>query len=352
MAATKRLRAFVFWLISFPVIAYISLNFEFLTGIFCIATCVATYFLTQDVLSVYNNARLTSRINTIANAVGLSISLLLRFLIVKLEMDVSYLAIPIVTTTLIPYLIRLCVFKWSSDGRGGAGLSKRTRTLYIKYMVYAGLPLAVSGISVAVYSRLSQLILVKFNSSHDLGIYSAANTLATSWAFIPAAFITSFFSLIYSIKDKENAMLLASKLNGYVLLFSMLVCVSVICFGRSGIEFLYGDAYVNAYPIFVILTIATGMSSLGSVVYRFIIRESGYSYLSFKMFFVFIINLPLSYMLVKYYGLNGAAYAVLATEFLSLTVFNYFFQRAVILKIHTNTFNPKTYIKRSKDESC
>ena len=42
-------------------------------------------------------------------------------------------------------------------------------------------------------------------------------------------------------------------------------------------------------------------------------------------------------------GLKGAAWSVLITEILSLTVMNYFFKNGVIRKIHVSSLNYKTY---------
>jgi len=66
------------------------------------------------------------------------------------------------------------------------------------------------------------------------------------------------------------------------------------------------------------------------------------------MFLVFIINIPLSYFLIRQYGMMGAAYSTLLTELLSLTLLNYFFRRGAVLQMHLRSLNPWTYIRRTQ----
>nr|WP_279381707.1 polysaccharide biosynthesis C-terminal domain-containing protein [Serratia proteamaculans] len=96
-----------------------------------------------------------------------------------------------------------------------------------------------------------------------------------------------------------------------------------------------------------VLAVATLLSALGTLAYKYIVIFSGYGFLSKKMFLVFIINIPLSYFLIRQYGMMGAAYSTLLTELLSLTVLNYFFRRGTVLQMHLRSLNPLTYIRRA-----
>lgn len=350
MQSTKLLRGVVFVFSSLLVLTYVYYTFDFLTLVFCIASCVATYFITQDVLVIYNDATLNSKFNTIANAVGLIISLGIRFVVSHFELPVIYLAIPIVTTTLIPYFIRLYFFSKTEirDNVVNRKILWDVRRRYIRYMFFAGLPLAISGVSITLYTRLSQLVLAKYGSTAELGVFSAASVLASSWTFITLAFITSFFSEIYKIKDDKTAIKVTAKLNGLVIAICVVVVLGVVIVGEPVILLLYGEEYRGAYPIMVILSIATAFSAMGPVAHRYIIKQSGYHYLSYKTVVVFLINIPLTFVLVPKYGVMGAAVTSLLTEFISLTILNYFFQKGVIARIHLLTLDPRVYLSNKK----
>lgn len=288
-------------------------------------------FFSQDVIAIYNDAALNSKFNAFANVIGLGVSLLLRLVVVHANLDIKFLAIPIITVAIIPYYIRVFFFKARHKRINGDRFRDRR---YIIYMLYAGLPLAISGISISIYTRLSQVLLAKFGTTAELGLFAAANTLASSWAFISLAFITSSFAIIYKESDREKSINEAARLNGIVLLFCLVTVTLIIIFGRFFISVLYGEQYRDAYPIMIILTVATAFSAMGPVAYRYIIKESGYKFISYKTFFVFIINFPLSMFLISHYSVLGAAYSMLITEFISLTALNYLFNQGLWQDTH------------------
>ena len=108
--------------------------------------------------------------------------------------------------------------------------------------------------------------------------------------------------------------------------------------GKWIITTLYGAAYSEAYHLLLILAAATMCSGLGTVAARLMIKEENYSYISKKMLVVAISALPISYTMIQLFGLIGAAYSVFLIEFLSLTVFNYFYKNGLIFKIHFYPF--------------
>ena len=105
LSNTQKIRFYLFLLMSLPILFGLYVFTDLLTLIFGVATAFATYFITQDIYAVYNNAVLHSYINAIVNMVGLSIALAVRYVIVLFEMEYAYLAIPIVLVTLIPSLL-------------------------------------------------------------------------------------------------------------------------------------------------------------------------------------------------------------------------------------------------------
>nr|WP_309140110.1 polysaccharide biosynthesis C-terminal domain-containing protein [Pantoea bituminis] len=95
---------------------------------------------------------------------------------------------------------------------------------------------------------------------------------------------------------------------------------------------------VNIIPIIII---GTMFSSLGTICYRYMIKESGYSYLAKKMILCCILTIPLSWLMISSFGINGAAYCFLTVEILSCTLLNYFFRNKTIIKMHLNIFKTR-----------
>lgn len=332
LSNTQKIRFYLFFLMSLPILFGLYIFTDLLTLIFGVATAFATYFITQDIYAVYNNAVLHSYINAIVNMVGLSIALAVRYVIVLFELEYAYLAIPIVLVTLIPYLLKRY---WFNRSLKTPILNQQK---YRKYYFLAGGSLVISSLAVSFYTQITSLMLAKLTSLKDLGIYAVAVTLGTAWSFINFAVITSVLSKIYREKDHYASYVMVAKLNLVILAVSLFVVAVLVLFGQWIIEILYGAAYQDAYKLLIILALSTMLSGLGTIAARLMVKEESYAYISKKMLFVALSALPISYGMIYVYGLIGAAYSVFIIELLSLTVFNYFYKDGLIFKIHLFPF--------------
>lgn len=326
--ATQHLRKILFILFSLPILIGLYLYSDQLTLIFAIATALAVYFVTQDIYTIYNNAILASYINAIVNMVGLSVALLIRYIIVALELSYSFLAIPIIITTLIPFLLKKIIFNKNQN------IKITSFIYYKKYYFGTGGALVLSTLAVTLYTQVTSLMLAALTSTRELGVYTVAVTLGMSWSFVNVSIITSVLSRIYREKNTYQSYVMVAKLNNIIVLVSLLIIVFLTILGQWIINLLYGEAYQEAYELIGILGLATLCSGLGTVVARLLVKEGSYRYISKKMICVAIFALPISYGMIYMFELKGAAYSVLIIELLSLTFFNYFYKNGLIFKIH------------------
>jgi len=332
LSNTQKIRFYLFLFMSLPILFGLYIFTDLLTLIFGIATAFATYFITQDIYAVYNNAVLHSYINAIVNMVGLSIALVVRYVIVLFELEYAYLSIPIVLVTLIPYLLKRY---WFNRSLKTPILNQQK---YRKYYFLAGGSLVISTLAISFYTQITSLMLAKLTSLKDLGVYAVAVTLGTAWSFINFAVITSVLSKIYREKSHYESYVMIAKLNLVILAVSLSVVAVLGLLGPWIIETLYGAAYQDAYKLLIILALSTMLSGLGTIAARLMVKEESYAYISKKMLFVALSALPISYGMIYVYGLIGAAYSVFIIELLSLTVFNYFYKDGLIFKIHLFPF--------------
>ena len=331
---TQNQRRFFFLLSSSAVLIYLYLFTDIIVFLFGLANCIATYYIVMDFFSIYNNTQLKSKINTITNVIGLSVALLIRFSISYFKMPVYYFTIPIVIIPLIPYFLRLIYFNYTTkinENRKGVGM-------YNRHMLFTGGALILSSLSADIYTQISSIFLAKILSYSNLGVYSVALTIGGAWSFIVLALITSFFSKIYSEKDQITVEMLLIKINRIVILCSLIALAGFYFFGEYFIHLLYGDKYMDSVSIIPIIIIGTMFSALGTICYRYMIKESGYSYLAKKMFLCCVLTIPLSWLMINSFGINGAAYCFLIVEIMSCTLLNYFFRNKTIIKMHLNIF--------------
>ncbi|KAB8310106.1 polysaccharide biosynthesis protein [Erwinia endophytica] len=339
MAVAKRLRMVLLLLLSVPVLIYVWLMMRENFLVFAMASFWSAMFVTQDIFSVYNNARLKSRMNTVANATGMVLSFGISFVIARWKLNPMWLSLSIVSVTLVPYLIKRKLFFQTNSIHLPP---KRKHRCYLRYLLHAGLPLAISSMFISIQVKLAQFFLVGVGSAHELGLFTAANTISASWIFIPAAIITSSFSEIFK-ERADVAAKLAAKLYGYVMAVSLLMFLIVAMFGGEIIRFLYGHDYTQSGRLVMLLSLGTCFSAMGTVAYRYIVKEGGFNYLLVKIFLLLVISGATNWFFIRAWGLTGAAWSVLVSELLSLTVMNYFFKNGVILKIQLSSLNYKTY---------
>ena len=326
--STQHLRKIIFALLSLPILGWLYFYTDSLTFIFGIATAIATFILVQDIFVIYNNANLQSYINTIVNVIGLIIAFLVRYIIVLLEFPPEYLAIPIILVTLIPYLAKNYYFN-KKDIAPIINFKK-----YSKYYMFAGSALVLSTLSITLYVQVTSLMLAHLTSTYELGLYSVASTLGIAWGFVNQSIITSVMTKIYKEKNDHAAYNMFAKLNLVIIGISICAILGFALLGKWIIELLYGSAYLPSYPLLVVMAFAGLFSGLGTAAARLIIREEGYNYISKKMIFMAICSIPISYICISNFGLMGAAYSIALIEFLSATVFNYFYKKGLILKVH------------------
>lgn len=331
---TQNQRRFFFLLSSGAVLLYLYFFTDPMVFLFGVANCIATYFIVMDFFSIYNNTQLKSKINTLTNVAGLSVALLIRFFITHFKLPVYTFTIPIVVIPLLPYLMRLVYFHYTTQIKA----SSRGGGVYNRYMLSTGGALILSSLSADIYTQISGIFLANILSYADLGIYSVALTLGGAWSFVVLALITSFFSKIYGEKEPLTIEKLLIKINRIVILFSLIALGGFWLLGEWVIHLLYGDKYMAAVTITPIIIVGTMFASLGTICYRYMIKESGYGYLAKKMFLCCLLTVPLSWLMIHAFGIKGAAYCFLAVELLSCTFLNYFFRDKTIFKMHLSIF--------------
>src|SRR5690606_25668913 len=144
--------------------------------------------------------------------------------------------------------------------------------------------------------------------------------------FINGALITSYFSKIYGTKNESQEVKYLKQIHWIVIMVTFFILLGTLLFGSLFIQILYGIAFIEAAKLLPYIVIATMLSALGTISYRYMIKFNAYKYLSIKMFLVALFSVPLSYVLIRTYGVSGAALCFVITEFFSLTIANYFFR--------------------------
>lgn len=340
--ATKYMRNALYAVFASVVLIYLYFKVDHLTFVFSIASCIAVFFALHDVYSIYFNATLQSYLNTWCNVVAILMSLLVRYGIAYFELPVSYLSVPIVLVTLVPYVLRRYLFAQRKVTPTQSVQYKIKK--YQGYMLGVGRKLVLYSLSVAIFTKTSQLFL-GLSSQHDLGVYTVAMTLGGSFYFVLNALISSFLTQIYAENDLQRSQKMVAQLNTLVACVALSALVFFALFGQHIVHWLYGQAYDQVNQILLLAVVVTLFSGLSTVAEKYLIKFNAYDYLHKKTLLLVLFNLGLTATAIHYYGLHGAIFAILCTELMSLTVFNYFYKHGLIWDTHLRMFKPSTYTR-------
>ncbi|MHB6564947.1 oligosaccharide flippase family protein [Klebsiella pneumoniae] len=191
-----------------------------------------------------------------------------------------------------------------------------------------------SSLSVVLYTQCQSFFIFNFCGSAELGIYSVSVTLATGFGVLINALITSCYASIFSEPNERQAEVKTGQLLRWVFILSVFSNIILIALGDRIILNLYGNEFISAKEPMIILSFSATLSFMGSVTYRYITHYSGFLYLSTKTTISFLLSLVLAVMMIKRYGIIGAAWSNIIVEFISLTILNYFFKRKSIFRLH------------------
>ena len=341
---TLFLRVISYILLSTPVLIYFYFTSDF-GYIFIVSTFIACFIQVMDVYAIFYDACLKSMVNVLVNLSGLVISMVFRGIIPLFELNYSWLALPIIIAPLVPFIIR---FYYFNKKEKTPRLKRNHSIKYMKYLFFNGFSFAVSSISVALYTRISIFIIGIILTTDKVAIFTVASSLASSWSFVLYSFITSTLPSIFSEKSLSKANEKTSKLFWLIFFISLIVIVFALIFAKFFLNLLYGLQFSEAYKPLIILCFCTMISALGTISSRYIAKFSGYSYLSYKTISVCTFSVIITYFSISKFGIVGAAYSNLLTELFSLTIANYFFKHALVLKMHLNTIFYPYYFLLSK----
>ncbi len=245
---------------------------------------------------------------------------------------------------MLPFFIRRQLFNRVKFVKGGVTEERINR--YRKFMIGIGRKLIFYSLSVAIFTKTSQLFL-GFKSQYDLGIYTVAMTLGNSFYFVLVAIISSYFTQIYIEKDFEQSQKMVAKLS--VMIIG--ICFAVMAFfavtGHYIVQWLYGAEYASVNDILLFTVVVTLFSGLSTVAEKYLLKFNAYDYLKKKTLYLVAFNIVLTALLIYMWGLKGAIIAILVTEIMSYTIFNYFYNKGLIFDTQKRMFLLSTYRKNT-----
>jgi len=177
-------------------------------------------------------------------------------------------------------------------------------------------PFGFSIIAVSVYENFDSILLGITRSNEEVGYYGAAYKIAMMSAIFSSIISSSFFPLL-SKKHKEGVEQMrnsADNLSKTLLIFAWPILIGSLVFSDSIILAIYGSEYRSSIFIFQVLILSKILiyftAIFGQVVQAANRQRSHFKITSKGA----ALNIILNLILVPTFGINGSAFASLATS--------------------------------------
>jgi len=208
---------------------------------------------------------------------------------------------------------------------------EKIKSTAIELMRY-GLPALLISIGLRTLMQTDTLLLTKFSSLHEVGLYQAAQPLANLFVFLSVGVTTLLFPFLahlYNTNEFEKMSLYLSHIFKYLILLLLFAVTFFIIFSEEILGFIFGASYVPAKGIFIILLISVIFNVLCSINLQVIYSFNKQKQILKLILVVAAINIVFNLFLIPQFGGIGAA----VSSTLSYLLLLFFSWRLVIKNV-------------------
>ncbi len=285
---------------------------------------VGYIFKSFDNIDFFFQSKIKSKYSVISRSIAFIITALLKVFFIKFNQPAILFVILISIESLLSSAILVYFylknegfnsFKWKID------FSK------LKNLINDSWPIMIGGIASLIYMKIDQIMIGKMIGEVSLGIYYSAVKLSETWYFIPTIVGASVFPAIINAKRKSEKLYIdrLQILFDYSTLFALVISVLISVFSKNIIYIFYGQQYSLAAPILSVHIWSGTFVFLGIIASKWVIAENYTKNALERTVIGALINIFLNLILIKKYGIMGAAISTLISysfvNFLSLALY-------------------------------
>ncbi|AFH50591.1 Membrane protein [Ignavibacterium album JCM 16511] len=271
----------------------------------------ATIFQSLGVIEQFFQSRVEAKFNVVAQSGSFFIASIIKVLLVVFNQPLIYFAIVQTLESVLLAIGYYTVYKKNSLSFSHWKFNKKTATELFK----DSWPLVLSGVVIAIYMKIDQVMIKNFMSATDVGYYAVAVKLCEAWYFVPMAISTSVFPAIVNAKQVSEKLYLSrlQKLYDFLAAISIAIAIPVTLLSDFIINLLFGPEYKPAAPVLTIYIWAGVATFLGVASSQYLISENLTKLSFYRTLLGMIVNVVMNWFLIPIYGINGAAFATLVS---------------------------------------
>lgn len=215
------------------------------------------------------------------------------------------------------------------------------RSLMKKLSVFA-FPIFLTSLFDIVYGRLDSILLSKFASLSEVGLYNAAYpTVSSAWGILSSViiFLVPIISEISAKKEYDKIRLAVNTLYKYAFMIVLPITIIVFLFSETILNILFGSEYVAAAFALKILSLGILMQVLIKINNAVFIGSANTKVMMKFLIVGSIVNIILNVVLIPRLGITGAAIALVSSFFVILLISIIALNKQFNLKWDTNLYS-------------
>ena len=317
------------------------LNTQLYVWILSISILSQTFIIIE-----YNfQSQVLAKYPSLSKSIALGISATIKVFLVWLQADPIFFSMSYALDHLLVAALLLYLHKHKKQISFTSGFDK---TL-VKPLVKSAWPMILAAVAGMLYMRTDQIMIKNMLGAQQLGSYSAATRIYEGWILISVVLSLSLLPAIVKLKSQSSALYESglSKLIAALFWICLIFAVISTIYGRDIITISFGQEFIDANSVLIILSWATMFNAIGSVTARYLTIEKMEKKIAFRTFIGLAINVTLNWFLIPNIGIDGAAYATLIAMIIANYLLNYFdsdlkqlriiCNNAIFLKLRTKT---------------
>jgi polysaccharide transporter, PST family len=232
-----------------------------------------------------------------------------RLTLVEFGASLLWFAVLVAVETALCAFVAWALFLADSSRPRHFAFSRELASMFVRQ----GWPLVLSGLAVATYLRVDQVLLPLWAGDHQAGLYAAALRISEAWYVVPTALTQSALPRIVARAKQSNAALVRELVPVFRSLTAVgyLAAVTLSALGPWLMRMLFGVQYEGAAAVLVVHVWAGVFVALGTArsIWDTAAAQTRLSLLSVACGAV--VNLGLNAVLIPLHGAVGAAVSTL-----------------------------------------
>lgn len=184
-------------------------------------------------------------------------------------------------------------------------------------------PLIISSAAWVVYTRVDQVMLGTMLDAQAVGLYAAAVRLTEIANIVPMIITFSMVPLIMPLRVDNKDLYQTKFQQVYDLAVGLMIVGAVLTLfiATDVVGILYGDAYAASTSVLKIHVWTCVFIAMATVSGKYLLNEGLQKITMQRHLFGVCLNIPMNYVAIPLYGIEGAA----GTSLISLAISNYLF---------------------------